>query len=111
MGVAFPEVPELPARGEVVNRLNRYFTQMLEAIFGWGGTVDKFGGDAILAVWGAPVAMPDHPLQAVGGALEMHARLFALNLALEESGDTRIAMALGPDSGKFVARNIGGAGR
>lgn len=109
--VGFSALSERLPAAAVVERLNRYFTQMLEAIFGWSGTVDKFGGDAILAVWGAPVPMKEHGLGAVGAALEMHARLFGLNVALEEAGDTRIRMALGLNSGKFVAGNIGGAER
>jgi len=109
--VGFTAMSERLAPAEVVDRLNRYFTQMLQALFGWGGTVDKFGGDAILAVWGAPVPSADHAVDAVGGALEMHQRLFALNIALLESGEPKIQMALGLNSGKFVAGNIGGAER
>jgi adenylate cyclase len=109
--VGFTAMSERLAPAAVVDRLNQYFTQMLQALFGWGGTVDKFGGDAILAVWGAPVPSPTHAVDAVGGALEMHQRLFALNVALEEAGDTRIDMALGLNSGRFVAGNIGGAER
>jgi adenylate cyclase len=109
--VGFTAMSERLAPSAVVERLNAYFTEMLEAIFGWGGTVDKFGGDAVLAVWGAPVPSTDHGVAAVGGSLEMHARLFALNLALEEAGETTIRMALGLNSGKFVAGNIGGADR
>lgn len=109
--VGFTAMSERLQPTEVVARLNRYFTQMLEAIFGWNGTVDKFGGDAILAVWGAPVRADDHAQLAVGGALEMHQRLFDLNCAFEESGEKLIGMALGLNSGKFVAGNIGGAER
>jgi adenylate cyclase len=109
--VGFTAMSERLAPAQVVDRLNQYFTQMLQALFGWGGTVDKFGGDSILAVWGAPVPSTDHAVDAVGGALEMHERLFALNLVLAEAGDTTIRMALGLNSGKFVAGNIGGAER
>jgi len=109
--VGFTAMSERLQPTEVVARLNRYFTQMLEAIFGWNGTVDKFGGDAIMAVWGAPVPTPEHAQLAVGGGLEMHQRLFDLNCAFEESGEKRIGMALGLNSGKFVAGNIGGAER
>jgi adenylate cyclase len=109
--VGFTAMSERLSPSAVVERLNTYFTEMLEAIFGWGGTVDKFGGDAVLAVWGAPVPSADHGVAAVGGALEMHERLFALNLALEEAGESKIRMALGLNSGRFVAGNIGGADR
>jgi adenylate cyclase len=109
--VGFTAMSERLTPAAVVDRLNRYFTLMLEAIFGWGGTVDKFGGDSVLAVWGAPVPSTEHAVNAVGGAMEMHSRLFALNLALEEAGETTIRMALGLNSGKFIAGNIGGAER
>ncbi len=106
--VGFTAMSERLKPSEVVERLNRYFTSMLEAIFGWEGTVDKFGGDAVLAVWGAPVPNEEHAPMATAAALEMQARLFELNCALEEAGETRIGMAVGLNSGKFVAGNIGG---
>lgn len=109
--VGFTAMSERLQPAEIVARLNRYFTQMLEAIFGWNGTVDKFGGDAIMAVWGAPVTTPDHAMLAVSGALEMQQRLFDLVCAFREAGEIRIAMGLGLNSGKFVAGNIGGAER
>ena len=109
--VGFTAMSERLKPTEVVERLNRYFTSMLEAIFGWEGTVDKFGGDAVLAVWGAPVANEEHAIMATAAALEMQARLFELNCALEEAGDTTIEMAVGLNSGYFVAGNIGGQER
>jgi adenylate cyclase len=109
--VGFTAMSERLSPTDVVERLNRYFTQMLEAIFGWSGTVDKFGGDAIMAVWGAPVPTDEHPYLAIGGALEMQQRLFDLNCAFEEAGETTLEMAIGLNSGKFVAGNIGGAER
>ncbi len=109
--VGFTAMSERLKPSEVVERLNTYFTSMLEAVFGWEGTVDKFGGDAILAVWGAPVANPEHQLMATAAALEMQARLFELNVALQEAGETPIAMAVGLNSGRFVAGNIGGQDR
>ena len=109
--VGFTAMSERLQPTEVLNRLNRYVTQMLEAIFGWSGTVDKFGGDAIMAVWGAPVPSDEHAQNAVGGALEMQQRLFDLNCVFEEQGESRISMGLGLNSGKFVAGNIGGVER
>jgi len=109
--VGFTAMSEKLKPTEVMERLNRYFTSMLEAIFGWEGTVDKFGGDAVLAVWGAPVPNADHAPMAAAAALEMQVRLFELNCALEEAGETRIRMAVGLNSGDFVAGNIGGQDR
>ena len=109
--VGFTAMSEKLSAADVVDRLNRYFTSMLEAIFGWEGTVDKFGGDAVLAVWGAPVANEEHRTMATAAALEMQVRLFELNCALYEAGETRIRMAVGLNSGRFVAGNIGGQDR
>ncbi len=109
--VGFTAMSERMTATEVLERLNRYFTSMLEAIFGWDGTVDKFGGDAVLAVWGAPMPNPEHAMMGTAGALEMQARLFVLNLALEAAGETTIKMAVGLNSGHFVAGNIGGQDR
>lgn len=115
--VGFTAMSEKLTATEVVELLNQYFTSMLQAIFGWKGTVDKFGGDAVLAVWGAPVANPEHPLLAAGASLEMQARLFEVNMKLAETGRLDqtgiepIKMALGLNSGRFVAGNIGGQER
>lgn len=115
--VGFTAMSEKLTAAEVVELLNQYFTSMLQAIFGWKGTVDKFGGDAVLAVWGAPVPNAEHALLSAGASLEMQTRLFEVNLKLAEtgrldqSGIEPIKMALGLNSGRFVAGNIGGAER
>jgi len=96
---------------EVVKRLNRYFEIMVEVIFVNGGSIDKFGGDAIIAVWGAPVPSEDDAFFAVKAALEMQNGLFGFNYALLQDGLTPIEMGIGLNSGTFLAGNIGSARR
>ena len=96
---------------EVVKRLNRYFDIMVEVIFVNGGAIDKFGGDAIIAVWGAPVAAEDDAFFAVKAALEMQNALFGFNYGLLREALTPIEMGIGINSGTFLAGNIGSARR
>jgi adenylate cyclase len=109
--VGFTTLAERLPPNEVMTRLNRYFDAMLEVLFAWSGTVDKFGGDALVAVWGAPVPEEGHARLATAAALEMQGRLFELNEVLEKAGETRLGMAAGLSSGRFVAGNIGGERR
>jgi adenylate cyclase len=106
--VGFTSVCRDLAAAEVVSLLNRFFRDLVDAVFRWNGTVDKFGGDAMLCVWGAPVAMQDHAGPAVAAALEMQNRLYGFNLALASSGSAvRIRMGIGLNSGSFIAGNVG----
>jgi adenylate cyclase len=93
---------------EVVALLNRFFREMVDAVFHWEGTVDKFGGDAMLCVWGAPVVLPDHATPAVAAALEMQVRLFGFNLDLAaQDHPVLVRMGIGLNSGSFIAGNVG----
>jgi len=96
---------------EVVKHLNRYFDIMVEQVFLNGGTVDKFGGDAIIAVWGAPVPTEDDAFFAVKAALEMQNALFGFNAELAQAGLPPIEMGIGINSGTFLAGNIGSTRR
>ncbi|OGR66569.1 MAG: hypothetical protein A2X31_04420 [Elusimicrobia bacterium GWB2_63_22] len=103
----FTEFSEKLPPQEVVNLLNRYFTEMVQAIGANGGTVDKFIGDAILAVFGWPLSRQEHEKLAVAAALDMKARLAVLNAALVKEGRKPIAIGIAIHSGKAVAGNIG----
>jgi len=81
----------------------RYFHEMRSAIERHGGTVEKFIGDAVMAVFGVPVAHEDDALRAVRAAAEMRERLATLNDELERRFGTRIALRIGIDSGEVVA--------
>jgi adenylate cyclase len=96
---------------QVVELLNRYYTRMVDAIIEHGGWVNKFGGDSLLAVFGAPIRQQDHALRAVYAA-------WAMNRALAEFNAEQVAMSLRPitigigiSSGEMVAGNVGGKER
>lgn len=105
---------------EVVALLNRYLAGMQEVIDAHDGVVIEFLGDAILAVFGAPVPQPDHAEKAVRCATEMRARLAALNVTWEREGLASSWQQVGLDalrhrigvhSGTVVAGNLGSATR
>ena len=80
-----------------------YFHEMRGALERHGGTVEKFVGDAVLAVFGVPEAHEDDALRACRAALEMQARLASLNEELERRFGTRIALRIGVNTGEVVA--------
>jgi len=92
---------------QVVQLLNRYFTEMVRVIGANGGTVDKFIGDAILAVFGWPTYSEDHAKLAVCAALDMKVRLAVLNDSLVKEGLKPLAIGIAIHSGMAVAGNIG----
>ncbi len=94
---------------EIAELLNRYFSVMTEAVFENQGTVDKFIGDCIMAVFGAPLASADHAVQAVEAALEMRRAMEGLNEGLSE--EARVRFRVGVHSGPVVAGDIGSAHR
>lgn len=104
---------QLPPR-ELLTLLNRYLDRMSAAIEAHGGVIDKFIGDAIMALFGAPVAQSDAPARALAAALAMESALAALNaeLAAESSSRlsplaSRLTFGLGINTARVVAGNIG----
>lgn len=95
----------------VVRDLNAYFTEMEAAIRRHGGLVLQYIGDEIEAVFGAPVADPDHAAQAVRTALEMRERLAAWNAARRDRGEAPLRHGIGIHTGPVIAGNIGSAER
>ena len=80
-----------------------YFHEMRAAIERHGGTVEKFIGDAVMAVFGVPTAHEDDALRAVRAAWEMQERLVALNEQLEQRYGSTIALRIGVNTGEVVA--------
>ena len=81
----------------------RYFHEMRSAIERHGGTVEKFVGDAVMAVFGVLIAHEDDALRAVRAASEMRDRLERLNPTLERSFGVRLALRIGVNTGEVVA--------
>jgi len=81
----------------------RYFGEMRRAIERHGGTVEKFIGDAVMAVFGVPVAHEDDAVRAVRAALDMGDRLVELNAQFDERFGVRLAVGIGLFSGEVVA--------
>jgi len=96
---------------ETRDLLSRYFELARTLIGRYGGTVEKFIGDAIMAVFGAPVPAPDDPLHAVMAALEMRTRLKKINVDFKARGLPEIRSGIGLHSGQVVAGNMGHAER
>jgi class 3 adenylate cyclase/CRP-like cAMP-binding protein/tetratricopeptide (TPR) repeat protein len=82
--------------------LRPFFEAMVEEIERFGGTVEKFIGDAIVAVFGVPAAHEDDPIRAVRAALAMHHRLASVNDELERTSGERLAMRIGINTGEVV---------
>jgi adenylate cyclase len=103
--VGFTTMSEKMSPAAVALLLNDYLSRMTDVVFKYDGTLDKYIGDAIMAVYGAPLDMPDHAAAAVKSALEMQERLTEFNSERKEGPHLRIR--IGINSGKAVAGEIG----
>ncbi len=91
----------------VVSMLNEYFETMVEAVFHCEGTLDKFIGDALMAVFGAPLPLENHAWSAVQSALDMRRRLLVFNRDRLAQGQPELRIGIGLSSGEVVSGNIG----
>ena len=96
---------------QVVSILNIYLGAMAEVIEEYRGSINEFIGDAILAVFGAPIAGEDHPERAVACALAMQLAMDAVNDRLREQGLPALEMGIGVHTGEVVVGNIGSSKR
>jgi adenylate cyclase len=99
----FTGFAERTPAAEVVSAINRLFERIIPIIHDRQGRVDKFVGDGLLAVFGAPRHQADHADQALGAALEIEKAM--------ATDDGELEIGIGLNSGKVVAGNVGGAGR
>jgi adenylate cyclase len=97
---------------EVIGVLNRYLTEMSDAILDHDGTLVAYMGDGIMAVFGAPIAADDHAEKALGAGREMLARLERFNAWIREEGlGDGFKMGIGLNSGDVMSGNVGSARR
>ncbi|MEO0869286.1 MAG: adenylate/guanylate cyclase domain-containing protein, partial [Cyanobacteria bacterium J06642_11] len=96
---------------EVVMLLNRYFETMVDVIFDHRGTLDKFIGDAIMAVFGSPIPQADHAQRAVATALDMQTHLTEFNQQQQRQGLSTIQIGIGINSDDVITGNIGSSKR
>ena len=117
VSVLFADIRNFTSRSEnippekLVLMLNRYFEAMVKAIQSNGGMIDKFIGDGIMALFGAPLADQDAPQHAVKAALDMMTALEQLNRDFVEEGLEPIGLGVGVHSGPVVIGNVGSSER
>jgi len=105
----FTTVTEKGNAEALVNQLNEYFSRMVDVVFRHKGTVDKFVGDMVMALYGAPVDDPDHAEHAVATAVQMVRDLSELNRMWAARGMPQLDIGIGVNSGAMIAGNIGSA--
>jgi class 3 adenylate cyclase len=107
----FSAIAEQLSAGEIADILTRHLGAMAEVVVGHGGTIDKFAGDAVMAVFGAPDPLPGHAEQALRCAIAMQTRQAELNQAGWNGPIRELAMGIGVNTGMVVAGTVGGGGR
>jgi adenylate cyclase len=103
----FTNMSEVLKPEEVVGILNQYLSAMVDVIFKYNGTLDKFIGDAIMAFWGAPVRTDTHAIYAVDAAIIMTRELHRLNNDFKEKGLPVLDIGVGINTGEVILGNIG----
>jgi adenylate cyclase len=103
----FTAMAEALGPDAIAQLLTDYFTEMVDIIFEYGGTLDKFIGDAIMALWGAPIAHAGDPDRAIEAAIAMQRTLATLNEKWRASGRPELGVGIGINHGEVFAGNIG----
>jgi len=103
----FTTISEKLSPQDLVHLLNEYLTAMTDIVFKYDGLLDKYIGDAIMAVWGDPVDQPDHALRGCRTALDMMASLKVLQEKWQKEGWPLVDIGIGLNSGDMVVGNMG----
>ena len=103
----FTSMSETMTPDEIATLLTEYFTEMVEIVFEHGGTLDKFMGDAIMALWGAPIAHDDDADRAIRAAIQQQEMLTELNEKWANDGRPQVEIGIGINFGEVFAGNIG----
>ncbi|MEM9213837.1 MAG: adenylate/guanylate cyclase domain-containing protein [Cyanobacteria bacterium P01_F01_bin.150] len=108
---SFTTISEEMDAEELVEMLNEYFERMVDAVFHFQGTLDKYIGDAIMAVFGSPLVLENHAWQAVQTSVEMRHRLADFNAKRATADKRTISIGIGINSGDVISGNIGSTKR
>jgi len=103
----FTSLSERLTPEQVVSLLNEFYTLMIETVFKHDGTLDKFLGDAVMAVFGAPIGYPDHAARAVKTALDMRKAIAALGARRRAMRQDAFEVGIGVSLGEVVAGTVG----
>jgi len=103
----FTTISEKHQASEVLRLLNEYYEELVAVVFRHEGTVDKFIGDAMMVIWGAPVAHDDDPRRAVMAALDIGEALEAFNRRSARLGRPELSVGIGINTGNLMAGYIG----
>jgi adenylate cyclase len=103
----FTRISEHAAPEKIVSLLNRYFSAMTDIIFAHGGTLDKYLGDGLMALFGAPTTTPDDASNALNAAVAMQRRMLGINRELRDEGFPEIGVGMGLHTGEVIVGYIG----
>ena len=91
----------------VVSTLNEYFSEMIDIVFKYNGTLDKIIGDELMVVYGAPLSSADDTIRALNTAIEMQSRIMEMNQNRKKRNESEILVGAGINRGNVVSGNIG----
>lgn len=103
----FTSISEHAPPEKIVSLLNRYFSAMTDIIFAHGGTLDKYLGDGLMALFGAPTATPEDASNALNAAVAMQRRLLGINTELRNDGLSEVGVGIGLHTGEVIVGYIG----
>jgi adenylate cyclase len=103
----FTRISEHAPPEQIVHLLNRYFSAMTDIIFAHGGTLDKYLGDGLMALFGAPTATPQDAANAVNAAVAMQRRIIGINQELRAEGLPEIGVGIGLHTGEATVGYVG----
>lgn len=103
----FSAIAERMSPDAIAHLLTEYFSEMVDVIFEHGGTLDKFIGDAVMALWGTPLARESDPRRALDAAVAMQQAVDALNARWAAAGRPAIGIGIGINRGEVFIGNIG----
>jgi adenylate cyclase len=107
----FSSIAERLTVDDLALLMNEHLGTMTDVVFAHRGLLDKYVGDAVMALWGAPLDAPDHAHRAAAAALEMNTALTTLQKSWRARGWPHVEMGIGIDSGETVVGNFGSARR